>query len=189
MSSTITTYIRDAMYDRLLAAKIAQWKVTRKSPIPTLQIGDLPALGVFIMRENYQPDGDSNVGPPRYIVDAVISVAVIDLASKPDVLEGSVDARVDTVLNTLLQDGSFIDLRWTDGKPILDSVPAIVRSYQFPQIGESYTIECRLQMTFRFMCFFEPLAPNAFTAVDVHLENLDNTAASGPAVLEIGLEQ
>lgn len=187
--STITTYIRDAIYSRLLAANIAPWKVTRKSPSPTLQTGDFPALGVFVMRESYNPDGDSNVGPPRYIVDAVISVAVIDLASKPDVLEGSVDARVDTILNTLLQDGTFIDLRWTDGKPILDSVPSIVRSYQFPQIGESYTLECRLQITFRFMCFFEPLAPNALLEVDVHIENLDNTAATGPAVLQIGLDQ
>lgn len=184
--STITTYIRDAMYTRLLAANIAPWKVTRKSPIPTLQTGDVPALGVFVMRESYQQDGDANVGPPRYIVDAVISAAVIDLASKPDVLEGSVDAKVDAILNTLLQDGTFIDLRWTDGKPVIDSVPSIQRTYQFPQIGESYYLECRLQMTFRFMCFFEPLAPNALTTVAV---TPNPSPIASPGILSITLPQ
>lgn len=185
--STITTFIRDAIYDRLVP--IYAWKSTRKSPIPTLQSGSVPALGVFVLRETYQPDGDANVGPPRYIVDAVISVAVLALASDTDVLEGSVDTLIDQILDALLTDGTFIDLRWTDGSPVLDSVPTIQRTYNFPQIGETYYLESRLQMTFRFMCYFEPKAPNAFTTVDVHIENLDDKAKSGPAVLEITLDQ
>jgi hypothetical protein len=184
VSGTISTYIRDAMFSRI--EPITPWKSTRKTPFPTLQPDQVPALGVFLLRETMQPDGDANVGPPRYIVDAVISVAVVDLASKPTVLEGSVDALVDAILNTLLTDGTFIDLRWTDGSPIIDSIPTIQRTYQFPQIGESYYLECRLQMTVRFMCFFEPVAPNMLTAVDV-TPSPSPVASPATAILKIPL--
>jgi len=165
--STIANYIRDAAVTRIVAANIKPWKAVRKSPIPTLQTDQLPALGIYMMRENMSPDGDSNCGPPRFIADAVISFAVIDLASKPDVLDGSVDTAIDLIETTLLCDGSFIDLRDLNGQPIIDSITNISRSYQFPQIGETYYLECRLQITFRYFCFFEPVAPNLLTTVSV----------------------
>jgi hypothetical protein len=186
--STIATYIRDAIFERLTTSAF-DWKSTRKTPFPTMQIGDAPALGVFLLRETYNPDGDGNVGPPRYIVDAVFAIAVVDLASKPAVLEGSVDQAVDTILDTLLKDHTFIDLRWSDNSPLLDSIPTITRAYNFPNIGDTYYLECRLQMTVRYFCYFDPVAPNALTTVAVHAKKLDNTAASGQAVMTIPLEQ
>jgi hypothetical protein len=180
--STLTTMIRDAAYARLI--RITEWRTTRKTPLSPLQPGDVPALGVFLLRETYQPDGDANAGPPRYIVDAVISVAILDIAGKPEVIEGSVDRLVDQALDALLCDGTFLGLRDGRDRPIIDSVPAIQRSYHFPQMGESYYLECRLQMTFRFMCFFEANAPYTLHTIDIDTRPMDGTATSSD-ILEI----
>lgn len=166
--TTIATYIRDAAYQRLL--KIAPWNSTRTVPIPPLQANLLPALGVFITRESMSPDGDSNVGPPRYISDAIISFTVTDLASKADVLAGSVDDKIDLIQDTLLCDSTFIDLRDQTGEPVLDSIPNVTRTYNFPSQGETLFLEARVQMTFRFRCFFEPAAPNLLRTVMVTVQ-------------------
>jgi len=163
--STIATYIRDAAYNRLLT--IAPWKSTRRTPIPTLQADMLPALGVFLLRETMNPDGDSNNGPPRYISDAVIAFTVTAASSTPDVLDTDVDALVDLIEDTLLCDGTFIDLRDAENKPILDSIPTISRTFNFPRDGETYFLECRVQMTFRFYCYFAPRTPNLLRKVSV----------------------
>jgi hypothetical protein len=169
---TIASYIRDAAYGRLL--NVAAWKSTRKVPIPPLQgIDQCPALGAFILRENMTPNGDANVGPPRYIADAVIAFSVMDALSKPEVLGGSVDTMIDLIQDRLLKDGTFIDLRTPTGDRVIDSIPNIARTYNFPNSGETYFLECRLQLTFRYFCFFDPLAPNLLrdVAVDVRPNN------------------
>lgn len=173
--SSISTYIRDAMFTRINT--LYPWKSTRKAPAPTLQVSDVTALGVFLLRETMNPDGDANTGPPRYIVDAFISVAVVDLATDPEVLEGSVDAKIDNIRDTLLRDHTFIDLRWTDGSAIIDSIPSITRTYQFPTNGEAYFLECRLQFQVRYFCYFDPIAPNALLEVDVDTQPFDGTVS------------
>jgi hypothetical protein len=119
------------------------------------------------MRETMQPDGDDNVSVPRYISDAVIGVSIFDSGDKPEVVDGNIDPLVDLIEDTLLKDISFVSLTWTDGSPLVESFPSIVRSYSFPQSGETYFIEVRLQITVRFRCYFEPIAPNPLTDVVV----------------------
>lgn len=182
--STIANYIRDAVMTRL--QNVTQWKSTRKSPIPTLQPSSCPALGVFVLRETYNPDGDANVAEPKYITDLLLSVSVVDLATKPDVLDGSVDALIATILDTLLTDPTFVSLQDTSGNYLIDSVPQIVRSYQFPQNGETYYMECRLQMTIRYYVTFNPPTPNALMLVDV---TPSPQPSSGTRIMEIDVPQ
>jgi hypothetical protein len=157
------------MYGRIIAAFPAgTFLSTRKLPFPTIQADQLPGLGVYLLREQMSPDGDDNVGPPRYMVDAVISVMIIDLASDPSVLEGSIDSKIDQVEETLLTDYTFLDLRESaTDQPIIESVPQITRTYQFPRDGDRYYIEARLQMTFRFRCKFPPKLINDLHEIDV----------------------
>ena len=154
--TTLATQIRNAMFVRLTTSAFT-WKSTRKIPVPPIQPNQLPALGVYLIRESMGPDGDANVGPPRYIVDAVFSVNVLEEASNPDVLEGSMDALVDQVENTLLSDISFLNLSDSNGDTIIDSIPAITRNYDFPKDGETQYIQCRLQFTVRFFVIFPPI--------------------------------
>lgn len=185
--TTISNYIRDQALARIIAAKIAPWKTTRVSPQPTLQTGDVPALGAYLIRETMNPDGDANVGVPRFIVDAVISFMVIDIATKPSVLEGSIDAIVDQIETTLLCDPTFVSLKDVGGNFLIDSIQQITRTYQFPNNGEAYYIECRLQMTFRFFVVFEPLTPNDLLKIDVTTQPMTDKVITGNDVLEIEL--
>ena len=70
---------------------------------PTLSGADLPALQVFLLSEDYSPDGDANVGVPRYIVDAGIGISVVRGFGDPVVTDGDIDADVDAILNALLR--------------------------------------------------------------------------------------
>lgn len=162
--------IRDAAFTRIIKA-LADFKSARKIPFPTLQPDQVPALGVYLLREQYGPDGDPDVGPPRYVIDATIAVAVVDESSKPAVLNGSIDANVDRILDTLLCDPTFLDLRDSaSGQPIIESIPQITRTTRFPKEGETYYCEVSLQMTFRFRCLFEPLTPNDLKIIAVQAE-------------------
>ena len=172
--STLATQIRDAAFTRVVTAMPTAFKSTRKIPFPTLTPDMLPALGVYLLREQMSPDGDDNHAMPRYMVDAVIGFMLIDLANDPAVLEGAIDDRLDLIENTLLCDHTFLDLRDTEtDKPIIESVPQISRTYQFPRDAESYYIEARLQMTFRFRCKFEQVLGPDLHEVDVEVRHGD----------------
>lgn len=173
--STVATYIRDQVVTRI--GPLYAWKTVRKVPTVTTQNDQFPRLGVYLVRENESPEGDANAGVPRYIDETVIAISVMDNLSKPEVLEGSVDAMIDTIKNTLLQDYTFVSLKDANGNIFLDSIPNISRSYSFPNNGESYYIECRLQMTFRFNVKYDPLFPNAFLEMDVTIEPNGDAAA------------
>jgi hypothetical protein len=180
--STLATQIRDAAYDRL--SNLSSFKSFRKTPIPTLSADMLPALGVFLMRETMNPDGDANTVNPRFLVDAVISFMVQDLASKPEVMEGSVDVMVDLIENTILSDSTFLDLRdAASNQPIIEGVSQVTRTYSFPKDGETYFMECRLQMNFQFRCFFEPVAPNLLTSI-VYTINPSGSAPGSPGYVQ-----
>lgn len=174
--SSLATQIRDAAFNRV--TKAITFKSTRKTPFPTLQSDQLPGLGVFLMRENMTPDGDANTVNPRYQVDTVISFAVIDEASKPDVLEGSLDGFVDLIETTLLCDGTFLDLRDASNHPIIEAVSAVSRTYNFPREGETYFMEARLQLTFQYRVFFEPVAPNLLRSIVTTIQPRGNAPGS-----------
>lgn len=177
MSGTPATYIRDQVYTRI--EKLFAWKSKVKVPTVTTQGDQFPRLGVYLVRETENPDGDANVGPPRYIDEVVIAISVMDAMYKPEVLEGSVDAMIDAIKNKLLQDITFVSLKNEQGQFMLDSIPNISRTYQFPNNGETYYIECRLQMTFRFNVQYEPITPNAFKTLAVDARPNDDPVPLG----------
>jgi hypothetical protein len=164
--TSLTLQIRDAAYDRIV--KKFDFKSTRKIPMTPLQPDQVPGLGVFFVSEDMGPDGDENVATPRYISDVVIGISVLDTASKEDVLEGSIDKTGSHILDLLLRDPTFLGLLDTESKqPIIESVPRIRRSHQVQKNGEAYYLELRLEMTFRYRCYFPPYAPNELLEIDV----------------------
>lgn len=178
--TTIATQIRDAMFTRLTTPAFP-WLSTRKIPVPPIQIGQLPALGVYLIRENFTPDGDSNVGPPRYIVDAVIGVMVMEESSTPSVLEGSMDALVDLIEDTILTDPTFLTIKDSNGEFLIDSVPNISRTYDFPKDGETQYIQARLQFTVRFMVIYPPVLTNNFNTMLLTVQPPNQGSVSGIA--------
>ncbi|MGY3278129.1 hypothetical protein [Bradyrhizobium sp. S3.7.6] len=165
MSTTPAVYIRDQIVSRIQA--LYEWKSVRKVPTITTQSDQFPRLGVYLIRENESQDGDANVGVPRYIDDAVIGISIMHTLTDPAVLDGAVDDMIDNIKNTLMQDYTFVSLKDANGDFMLDSIPNISRSYSFPNNGESYVIEGRLQMTFRFNVKYDPIFPNLLRKVMV----------------------
>ena len=151
--------IRDAAYHRLVAVMDPSFKATRKVPIPTLQADQVPQLGVFLLQEQYSPQGDYKTGPPRFNVDATYGFSVVDLASAPSVLDGALDALIDQIQTTLLTDPTFVDL--------FEGVSSMKRTYEWFKDGETYYAEARLQMNIGYAAEFLPATPNALQQVAV----------------------
>lgn len=188
--STISTYIRDQAFQRLTTGVIgANWASSRKVPLPTVQGDQLPCLAVYLLSEQMDPDGDANVGPPRYLSTMHLGISVIDSADKPDVIDGNLDALVDLIENTLLQDITFVSLQDTNGNYLIESFAQIRRSFAFPQQSESYMIEARLDISIQYRCFFEPIAPNKLTDVDVDTQPFDGTVQQPTYTTDIVLPQ
>jgi len=166
--TTLSTYIRDQAYNRLTVGSIKDnWRSSRKFPVPTLQSDLLPCLSVYLMQEDLNPDGDDNVSVPRYIADAILGLSIFDETTDPEVIDGNVDVLADLIEETLLTDISFVSLKDSTGAPLIESFPRLSRRYHFPSQGEKYFVECRLQLTVRYRCYFAPPTPTALTSVDV----------------------
>lgn len=184
--TSLANQIRDAIYDRVVKANA--WKSTRKAPQPTLTPEACPGVGVFLLRETKNPDGDANTGPPKFVANAVISIAVVDVSSKPTVMEGSIDTLIDQIEDLLLTDYTLLGITDTvSGLPIIEAVTQITRIYQFPQTGETYFMECRLQITFEYRCVFPPKTPVALETISIAAEPFENTATAGGATMTIDI--
>lgn len=184
MTTTPATYIRDEIYKRI--ENLVEWRTKRKVPNVPYGADQFPRLGVYLGRENETPDGDANVGPPRYISEVTIIISVTEALSKPQVLDGEVDDTVDLIKNTLLQDITFVSLKDESGNFMLDSIPNISRQYFYPNNGDTYYIECRLQMTFRMNVVYEPITPIPFETLAVDARPNDDPVPIGaPYIINI----
>lgn len=181
---SLALQIRDGAYTRILAAfpEFKKEGRARRTPLKPIQVEQTPALGVFLVRETMNPDGDAAVGPPRFVSDVIIGISVVANAAKPEVADGWLDGLVDSIEDTLFRDPTFVGLLdIVSGKPIIEGFSQVVRSYEYPKDGEAYFIEVRLQITCRYRCYFDPNAPNALTEVAVTAQPFGAGTSSQPA--------
>jgi hypothetical protein len=148
----------------------------------------LPALQIVLLKETYTPDGDENVGPPRFIVDATIGISVMRGMTDPAVLDGQADNDMRAMLDRLLHDGTFVNSQsaptppsgdpvfWFEGVARIESDRRMVQ-----QQAEGYMLELVLRITFRTREYWDALAPNDLLTVGV----TDSISSSGdePAVI------
>ncbi len=166
-AATNATAVRDAVFAR--AEPTSEWNLARTSDVPTLSGADLPALQVFLLSEEMSPDGDANVGVPRFVSDATIGISVVRGFDDPIVTDGDIDADVNDILNALLCDPTFVGIppagQTSDFE--FEAVTRIKRRRLWAQLGETYALELRLELTFQYRCYFAPSTPNALTSVAV----------------------
>jgi hypothetical protein len=159
---TVAAQIRDAIYSRL--STIAGYTTYRKVPVPQLQPEQLPALSIFVLNGRAVPDGDGNVGEPRLIWDDTIGISVCRGFEDPAMMEGTIDAEVDNILNLLLTDATFS----TFGAGALwEALNSASRRWVFPQDGEAYFAELRLELTFRSRADYPPVVTANLTNVNI----------------------
>jgi hypothetical protein len=147
MTDTTVIDLRNAIFDRLTAPAFTyKYTLSRKTPLPTLQATQLPALSVFILGGDGGPDGDPNAGDIRLINDETIAVSVARGLDDPAVLEGNMDAELEAIKTTLFTDPTFV--KFGDGF-FFEALIRTRRRWLFPREGDEYRIELQYEMTFR----------------------------------------
>lgn len=155
--SSVAIAIREAVFDRL--KDISDYKRTRKTRLRQLQPEDLPSLSVLVVTEDHAPDGDANVGEPRFISDITIGVSVFRSFDTPDSLDDKLDDDVASIQTVLLTDPTFVKF---GPSALFESVSRMVTRRREVQAGGSYAIELQLEMTFQTRVSFEPNIPDHY---------------------------
>ncbi|WP_426315509.1 hypothetical protein ACN9MF_11335 [Methylobacterium fujisawaense] len=185
-----STQIRDAIVARLTGQAWLSVKLIRKQPRPQLQPNNLPALLVVLVDELETPEDETNTGPPRFISEVTIGISVVIGHDTPEQLDADLDDVVDRIRSHLLTDPTFV--RGVDpGKaeddperyPLFESVSKVRRGRVFPQEGETYLAEGRLEITFLARTNYEPVIPDALE----HVVITARPAGAGPGTPPIGL--
>jgi len=187
--TTDATAIRDAIVDRLKTLP-GYKKPPRKVPLPQQQPNDLPQLSVFIMGERLTPDGDAGAGEPSFVSEVTIGISDMRGFATPMVLDGQNDAAVDLIETRLLTDPTFVrgaDLSKAEDNParwpLFEAVTGITRRRVYPQDGETYFAELRLEMTFRTRVDFPPIVPDELHSIAVTLKPPGEPAPAEPSLI------
>lgn len=160
---TTATMIRDAIFDRLTSNDYP-YNTVRKIPVPQLQSDRLPALTVFVLQGRSAPDGEANVGQPRFVNSDTIAISIARGFEDPVLLEGRVELEIDSILNKILTDPTFINF---GPNPLFESVTGITRHWVFPQDGETYFIELRVEITFEYRVEYPPVVEDEFKLLGI----------------------
>jgi hypothetical protein len=181
--TTAATAIREAIIERL--SDLPGYKaLPRRVPLPQLQPSDLPRLSVFIMGERLTPDGDANEGDIRFVSEITIGISDMRGFATPDVLEGQNDTAVDMIEARLLCDPEFTEM---DPDGLFEAVTGITRQRVYPQDGETYFAELRLQMVFQKRVEFAPEILDTLRRVAVTTRPASSTDDVPPIKTRINL--
>ncbi|WP_342106298.1 hypothetical protein [Methylobacterium sp. SI9] len=171
--------IREAIIQRL--SDLPGYKaLPRRVPLPQLQPTDLPRLSVFIMGERLTPDGDAGASEPHFVTEITIGISDMRGFATAIVLDGQNDAAVDAIEERLLCDPSFTR-KGPDA--LFEAVTGITRRRIYPQDGETFFAELRLEMTFRLRVDFPPFVPDRFLDMAVTLNRPGHPGAPEPEII------
>ena len=187
--STDALRIRDAIVDRLRVLPGLPVMTLRTQPVPQLQEDELPGLLVVIMGETLSPDGDANTGEPHFEADITIGISIVEGYDTPERIDGDIDAMITLIENALLTDPTFVRgvdpakaLDDPERYPLFEAVTRIQRRRLFPQEGEMYLGELRVEITFFKRISFEPVIPDMLE----HVVITARPAGAGPGTPPIG---
>jgi hypothetical protein len=106
--------IRDMLLAKLVAAPFFAGFTVRKSRQLPTQTHQLPYLGVYIVSEEMEPEGDLNHGEIDFIHTLKLGFTVALVNNDPEACEEKLDQAFWTIMNTLWRDPylmNFIDTR------------------------------------------------------------------------------
>lgn len=176
--STAATAIRAAIFALLEPLKVSHgFTKVRSVPVAMLQPDDLPAISISLLNERLTPNGDDNTGPLTFDSEVTIGISVVRGFAAPNVLDTQADADVDLIEQILLCDPDFT--KFAD--PLFEAVTGITRRRLYPQAGESYLVEVRIEMSFRTSVDFETRLPSSiFASLGVTVQPAGSTSAPSP---------
>jgi hypothetical protein len=132
----------------------------RLTPMLQVQPGDLPILGVYLLREQRIEDSQANQGEPAFKHTMTLGFsggALVD-TEKQELLP-SLENMMSELDDVLLTNPTFIIL--TEGIVSMD------RTAQFAKVGETTLYEIRVEMSLQFSSRWEPIVPDMLEKVVV----------------------
>lgn len=161
--------IRDAIFARV--TQLADYNRAQKAQPSQLQPDDLPALTVWTMTDTLRPDGDGNAGSLHFIEDASIGVSLVRGFQEPSVLDGQIDADMESIRAWIFTDPAFVSFN------LFESIESVTARKLFPQTGETYACELRMELAFRWREDFEPTIPDDYEGATIKTRPLRNPDA------------
>ncbi|SFT11742.1 hypothetical protein [Methylobacterium sp. yr668] len=185
-----STLIREAIIERLQGQDWLPVKAVRRQPRPQIQPNNLPALLVILVDELETPEDEANTGPPRFISEVTVGISVVIGQQPPEQLDADLDDIVDRIRSHLLTDPTFVrgvdpakDEDDPERYPLFEAVSKVRRGRLFPQEGETYFAEGRLEITFLARTNYDPVIPDVLE----HVVITARPAGAGPGTPPIGL--
>lgn len=163
--TTQATEIRDALFD-LLSALPGYAKV-RKVPQRQLQPEELPCITVVRGEETMHADGDANASVPHFVHEAAFHISVVRGVGDPVVIDGESDDDMDLVQEAILRSGDLIAM--------FEGILSLRRSMAWPQQGDAYYVELRLEMTVQYRSSWAPFGGADLDAIDVTVGSSPDT--------------
>ncbi|MCD9821198.1 hypothetical protein [Bradyrhizobium japonicum] len=138
----------------------ARFKTYRLTPMLQVQPGDLPILGVYILREQRREDSQANQGEPAFKHTLTLGFSGgVHVATDKQTDMPPIEEWMSELDDILLCDPSFIAL--TEG------ITAMDRIAQFAKVGETTLYEIRVEMAMEFSSRWEPRVPDMLEKVVV----------------------
>lgn len=135
-----------------------RFKTYRLTPALQVQPGDLPILGVYILRERHNTDGSYNHAQPHFHTELTLGFS------------GGVHVETDKQDQiSVLEDwmGELFDILFTNPKFVMlaEGVSSMDRVGQYAKVGETTLYEIRLELTTNYKTWFDPLVPDVLEKV------------------------
>jgi hypothetical protein len=173
--SSYASMIHGKAYDLLVAGFGATFTSYRKTPMLQVQPTDLPVLGIYILRERREQDGQANQGEPHFKHTLTMGFS------------GGVHVRTDNQneLNALEETMSALDeLLLTDPRfvNLTEGITSMDRISQYAKIGETTLFEIRVEMTMEWSSRWEPVITDDFNTL--HVESRYPSPTTDPAEVQ-----
>jgi hypothetical protein len=168
--TTLATTIQTEAMARLQAGFGARFKTYRLTPALQVQPGDLPILGVYLLRERHIAEGSYNHAQPRFHSELTIgfSGGVHVETDKQDQIS-DLESWMSELFEILFTDPKFVKL--AEGISVMDRIG------QYAKVGETTLYEIRLEMTTNYKTWFDPKVPDTLETVVITTEFPDKAHA------------
>jgi hypothetical protein len=153
------------------------FKTYRQTPMLQVQPGDLPVLGVHLLRERRIRPGNANHGEPEFVHDITLgfSGAVHVETDKQNDIH-ALEQWMAQLDDMLLSDPSFVNMA--------GGITAMDRVGQYAKVGETTLFEIRVEMSIASQSWFPPRVPDVLekVVVDTQFPDAEHAASGTPQI-------
>ena len=173
LTNSYTLVIRDGALERVSALPFFDtFKKFNRSPQMPIQSQNIPYVGLYIVDENFDPDGDPNAAEVKFIHKARLGFSVLILNNSPDDTETKLDEAYWAIMNGLLKDPTFINFTQS-GLPDKTAIEGVVKGFRrniYGNVGKDNELpiaEMRLELTFTYRTNWPPNVTDNLDSIHV----------------------